>query len=115
MSIFDKLFKQKANDKAVIKFWKEFEGRAELYADILAEGDEDSEDYIWMKGLVGKSLKLCCLDTRCGYDFAFDTSRDPARLVFHHMNDNYLKQVGELLSKYYPSSLASTIGFAVAE
>ena len=115
MSIFDKLFKQKVNDKAVIKFWKEFEERADLYADILAEGDEDSDDYIWMKGLVGKSLKMCCLDTRCGYDFAFDTSRDPVRLVFHHMNDNYLMRVGELLAKYYPSSLANTIGFAVAE
>ena len=45
MSIFDKLFKKKADEKAVIKFWKEFESRAELYANILADGDEDSEDY----------------------------------------------------------------------
>ncbi len=115
MSILDKLFKKKANDKAVIKFWKEFEGRAELYADILAEGNEESEDYLWMTALVGKALKLCCLDTTCGYDFGFDTSRDPARLIFHHMNDEYLKQVGALLEKYYPASLSGTIGFAVAE
>ena len=45
VSIFDKLFKKKADEKAVIKFWKEFESRAELYANILADGDEDSEDY----------------------------------------------------------------------
>ena len=113
--LFDKLFKKKASDKAVIKFWKEFESRAELYADILADGDEDSEDYLWMKGLVGKALKMCCLDTTCGYDFSFDTPRDPAQLVFHHMNDAYLKQVGELLAKYYPVSIKSKIGFAVAE
>ena len=115
MSIFDKLFKKKADEKAVIKFWKEFESRAELYANILADGDEDSEDYLWMKGLVGNALKMCCLVRTCGYDFGFDTSRDPVRLVFHHMNDDYLKQVGELLAKHYPSSLANTIGFAVAE
>ena len=115
MSIFDKLFKKKANDKAVIRFWKEFSERADLYADILKDGDAESEDYIWMKGLVGKALKLCCLDTTCGYDFDFDISRDPARLIFHHMNDAYLKEVGDMLAKYYPSELSKTIGFAVAE
>ena len=115
MSIFEKLFKKKANDKAVIKFWKEFSERAELYADILRDGDKESEDYVWMNGLVSRALKYCCLDTTCGYDFEFDISRDPARLVFHHMNDEYLRQVGELLLKYYPGELSKTIGFAVAE
>ena len=32
---FDKLFKKKPNEKAIRKFWAEFESRADLFADIL--------------------------------------------------------------------------------
>lgn len=115
MNLLKKFFEKKPKEKYILAFWKEMEERADLYADILAEGDEDSEDYLWMKGLVGKALKLCCIDTTCGYEFEFDTARDPARLVFHHMNDAYLQQVGQLLEKDYPSTLSAKIGFTVAE
>ena len=90
--MFEKLFAKKPKEKAVVKFWKEFESRAELYADILAEGDEESEDFLWLNGLVGKALKLCCL-------------------VFHHMEDGYLRQVAALLQAHYPPSLEGCIGF----
>ncbi|HIY97071.1 MAG TPA: hypothetical protein H9729_05225 [Candidatus Borkfalkia excrementigallinarum] len=113
--MFEKLFKKKPKDKAIIKFWQEFESRADLYADILAQDAEDSDDFIWMKTLVGKGLKLCCIDSTVGYEFEFEASRDPVRLVFHHMNDEYLKQVGQKLEEYYPSTLSEKIGFAVAE
>ena len=38
--MFEKLFKKKPKDKAIIKFWQEFESRADLYADILAQDAE---------------------------------------------------------------------------
>ena len=60
------LFKRKPSDRAIKKFWKEFCGRADLYADILRSEPEDSEDYLWLLEKVGKSLKLCCLIRRSG-------------------------------------------------
>lgn len=109
--MFEKLFAKKPKEKAVVKFWKEFESRAELYADILAEGDEESEDFLWLNGLVGKALKLCCLDSEVGMRFAFDLQAAPPRLVFHHMEDGYLRQVAALLQAHYPPSLEGRIGF----
>lgn len=109
------LFKRKPSDRAIKKFWKEFCGRADLYADILRSEPEDSEDYIWLLEKVGKSLKLCCLDTTVGYDFRFDAMRDPVRFVFLHKNDEYLKQVGERMLALYPAELSEKIAFAVAE
>lgn len=109
--MFEKLFAKKPKEKAVVKFWKEVESRAELYADILAEGDEESEDFLWLNGLVGKALKLCCLDSEVGMRFAFDLQASPPRLVFHHMEDGYLRQVAALLQAHYPPSLEGCIGF----
>lgn len=111
--MFEKLFAKKPKEKTIQKFWKEFEDRAELYADILAEGDEESEDFLWMRGLVGKALKLCCIDSDVGYSFGFDLQRDPVCLVFHHLDDEYLKQVAALLQKHYPPSLEGTVGLIV--
>ncbi len=113
--IFDKLFPKKANEKAIKKFWKEFEERADLYANILQDDETDSDDYLWMMGMVRKSLKMCCLDTTVGYDFTFEKHREPPRLVFFNKNDDYLRSVGEKLLQYYPASLKNVIAFTVAE
>ena len=48
MKLLDKLFPKKIRDKDVIRFWKEFEERADLYLTILSEDDADSEDREWM-------------------------------------------------------------------
>ncbi len=113
--MFEKLFKRKPNDKAIKKFWKDFEARADLYLNILESEEQDSEDYLWLESIVRKSLKPCVLDTKVGCDFRFDTNRDPKRFVFLHMNDAYLREVGEKMKEYYPQSLLGKIEFAVEE
>lgn len=113
--MFGKLFAKKPNDKAIRKFWKEFEERIDLYADILENEAEDSEDFDWLRQKIGKSLKLCCLDSTVGYDYRLETSRSPVRLVFLHKNNDYLKAVGGRMLALYPEHLANKIAFAVAE
>ena len=113
--LFDKLFPKKIKDKDVQKFWKEFEERADLYLTILKEDGEDSEDREWLETLVRKGLNRCCIDSDTPVDFAFETERDPVRLVFRHCGDDFLKKAGEKLQEFYPSSLAGKIDFIVAE
>ncbi len=113
--MFEKLFKKKPNERAIRAFWKTFEERAELYCDILNNEAEDSEDYVWMMGMIYKSLKPCVLDTTVGCSVRFDRQRDPKRLIFLHMNDAYLRAVGEKMRENYPQSLAGKIEFAVEE
>ena len=113
--MFGKLFKKHPREKDFVRFWKDFESRSGLYLDILAKDDEDSDDYMWMESLVRRWLKMCCLDSTVGYDFKFDTRREPPRLMFLHKNDGYLKQVGERLAALYPQELTGKIDFVVAE
>ncbi len=114
MSILQKWFAKKPNEKAVKQFWKELEARADLYLDILEREPEDGEDYVWMMNLVRKSLRLCCLDASIGFSFRFENNRDPVRFVFVHNRDEYLKQVAERLQANYPPALAGKIDFAFA-
>ena len=107
--------KKKAKEKPVIAFWKEFEERSDLYLNIIKDDEEDSDDYLWMLGLIRSGLKPCCIDTSVGMEFRIEKGRDPVRLVFLHMNDDYLRLVGDLLEAHYPQSLAGKIEFAVAE
>ena len=111
--IFQKLFAKKVKDKPVKAFWRDIEDRAELFLHILAEDDEYSDDRIWMEALVRHGLARCCIDADVPFSFAFETEREPVRLVFHCMNDKYLKEVGEKLSAYYPQSLAGRLDFCV--
>ncbi len=113
--MFEKLFPKKVKDKYIQRFWRDFSDRAELFVNILQNDERDSEDFIWMQNLVGKSLKLCCLDSAVGYDFSFETQREPVRLVFYHKNDDYLKKVGEKLAQFYPENLKGVVDFTVAE
>ena len=113
--MFEKFFKKKPNEKAIRKFWKDFEARSDLYLNILENEAEDGDDYLWMMSLIRTSLKPCVLDTTVGCDFRFDRNRDPMRFVFLHMNDEYLRAVGEKMKEFYPQSLAGKIEFAVEE
>lgn len=113
--LFDKLFKKKPNDKAIKKFWAEFESFSDLFADILQKEEEDGEDYLWMQGMVRKSLKLCVLDSSVGFDYCFERNRDPVRFVFFTKGDAYLRAVGERMLALYPQSLSQKIQFAVEE
>ena len=113
--LFDKLFKKKPNDKAIKKFWAEFESLSDLFADILQKEEEDGEDYVWMQGMVRKSLKLCVLDSTVGFDFGFERNRDPVRFVFYTKGDAYLRAVGERMNELYPRALTQKIQFTVEE
>ena len=113
--MFGKFFKKKPNEKAIRKFWKDFEDRSDLCLNILENEPEDGEDYLWMMSLLRSSLKPCVLDTTVGCSFRFDKNRDPKRFVFMHMNDEYLRAVGEKMKELYPQSLAGKIEFAVEE
>lgn len=115
LKLLDKLFPKKIRDKDVIRFWKEFEERADLYLTILSEDDADSEDREWMDVLVKKGLSRICIDADEPFDFGFETERDPVRFVFRHCGDDFLKKAGEKLQEFYPSSLAGKIDFIVAE
>lgn len=115
--MLEKLFnrKKKAKEKPVRNFWKDFEERIDLYLNIISGDEEDSDDYLWMLGLIRKGLKMCCLDSTVGFDFRIEKGRDPIRFVFVHGNDAYLKDVGALLEANYPASLSGKIQFAAAE
>ena len=113
--MFEKFFKKKPNEKAIRKFWKDFEARSDLYMNILENETEDGDDYLWMMSLIRASLKPCVLDTTVGCDFRFDRNRDPMRFVLLHMNDAHLRAVGEKMKELYPQSLAGKIEFAVEE
>ncbi len=106
---------KKISPKRVSAFWKEFADRAELYFDILAEGDEESDDYLWLCGMVGKALLRCA---PCGVmppAFHFDLQREPVRLVFEHRGDAYLLAAGEALAAQFPPALQGRLSFCVAE
>ena len=113
--MFEKWFPKKPKDKYIKKFWKDFFAHADLFLNILQDNDAESDDYMWMESLVRRWLKMCCLDSTVGYDFKFDTRREPPRLMFLHKNDGYLKQVGERLAALYPQELTGKIDFVVAE
>lgn len=116
MSLFGGTKKiKKVKEKQVLAFWREFESRADLYLDILAEGDEDSDDYVWLCGMVGKGIKRCAPDGDMAPAFHFDLQRDPPRLVFEYRGDAYLRAVGEALERFFPPSLAARMAFCVAE
>ena len=52
---------------------------------------------------------------KLGFDFGFETGRDPIRFVFRHCGDDFLKKAGEKLTEYYPKALSGKIDFIVAE
>ena len=44
--MFEKLFKRKPNDKAIKKFWKDFEARADLYLNIFCKKSDTAKQYV---------------------------------------------------------------------
>ncbi len=113
--IFDKLFKKKVKDKPVIKFWKEFEERSEFYFDVIANDNEDDEDYIFVTRCIKEGLRLCCIDSEVAFYFSFNSESSPMRFTFHHLNDEYLKSVAERLAALYPQNLNEKMLFLTAE
>ena len=113
--IFGKLFEKKPNEKTVIKFWKEFTDRADLYLDVLRKDDEYSDDYMFVKGCIKDGLRKCCLDATIAFEFSFDRESDPLRFTFRHFNDDYLKKAADCLLRLFPSELRNRVVFLIAE
>lgn len=113
--MFEKWFPRKVKEKSIKRFWTDFSEHADLFLNIMQNDEPDSEDYLWMQTLIGKWLKLCCLDSTVGYEFLLDSRRDPPRFVFFEKQDEYLRQVGEKLTEFYPDTLKGKIDFIVAE
>lgn len=113
--IFAKLFEKKPNEKAVIRFWKDFENRSEFYLDVLVNDDEDSEDYYFVRSCLKEGLKKCCKDATVAYDFSFNRESDPMRFVFYHRGDDYLKKAADCLAAHFPESLKEKMLFVTAE
>ena len=106
---------KKVKDKPILAFWKDFEARADLFVDILANEEEDSEDFIWLEGMMLVALKRCAPSAEAEFGFYFERQRDPMLLVFDSRGDAYLRAVGERLAALYPAALCERIRFAVSE
>ena len=107
-----KLFLKKPKEKPVLRFWREFSQRADLYRAILAEGEE-GEDFEWLDDTLRRKLNACCEGAEAKYSLKLECNRDPVRIVFGCNGDAFLTQIGAWLQEHYPADLRGVIDFLV--